>query len=94
MTHTSLRANVPGDADPNREGNPIAVLWALGSRVKVGRVFGRRPTNARKSRQHRYADLGATQEILEWIVVYFLSASGASIFGIIVGWLLSGSGLR
>jgi hypothetical protein len=99
MTHTSLKTNVPGDAGPNREGDPITMSWELGSRVtrnvgNVGRVSSRGPANARKSHPNRYADLGATEEILEWIVVYFLSASGASIFGIVVGWLLSGSGLR
>jgi hypothetical protein len=95
----SPKANVPRDADPNREGDPIAVSRELGNRVtrnvaNLGRVSSPGPTDAQKSHPNRYANLGATEEILEWIVVYFLSASGASIFGIVVGWLLSGSGLR
>jgi hypothetical protein len=64
----------------------------IAERILLAIATARKNVRRRPARRPRRRD--PTDEILDSIVIYFLAAAGASLFGVAVGFLLSGSGLR
>ena len=72
-------------------GSPLPRA-AYFKRVRLALAAARKKVRWRPAPWPRRRD--PTDEILNSIVIYFLAAGGASLFGVAVGFLLSGSGLR
>jgi hypothetical protein len=95
----TTKFSYPAGARLVREVADAAIL-----RNRDRRPESREPHARRKARNGRIGakgepsreirDAGATGEILVWIRVYCLCAGGASLFGLLVGLLLRGTGLK